>query len=83
MSAAFTKPVGRVLERVWEAEICGRPCQANESAALKRALDEGLVERVTLTLEGRFPVTVKAVALTHLGRLLYCASCSEDEETRG
>lgn len=77
-SKLLTKPVRRFLEAAFAAEICGAlPYQCRESAAVRRALDEDLIDRVEYLMgSGPFKARVKGFELTHRGRLLYCESCA-------
>jgi hypothetical protein len=41
-------------------------------------VSEGYLERKTVLLPGRFPVSISGYELTHLGRFTYCASCDDE-----
>lgn len=69
------------LERVWIAEINGHlPCQLHP-ATMQKLAAKGLVELVERRERMALgTLTIKGCSLTHLGRMLYCASCKDAEE---
>jgi hypothetical protein len=73
----ITKPMMRVLERAFAAEInrAVQPLQLGKSKAVQACVEAGLLEAVEVTLPGRFPVIVRGHELTHAGRAAYCATC--------
>lgn len=73
-----------ILERAFSAEIEGALNRGfylfqSHTKAAERLADAGYLERVEVTVGGRFPVTVKGYALTHLGRSTYCATCPDPD----
>lgn len=80
----------RALEKVFSHEVeravgprpHGLPFQSR-AAIYKRLAAQGLVEAVTVNFgSGPFAVSVSGYELTHAGRLLYCASCADDLESK-
>lgn len=80
----LTKPVLRVLERIFAAEVEGRaPLYMHGSMALKRAMDEGLVEKIQWQhdpKDGLPPVRLTGYELTHRGRYAYGCACKDEPE---
>lgn len=87
----LTKPVLRVLERCFEAEMNGVPAQfapgrhceidgISVGSAVGRAVSEGLIDRMDVRLDGWPPVTVRGFGLTHRGRMAYCEWAAENGE---
>lgn len=71
----------KILERVFAAEIESRlPAQIGKSRRVVTLEERGLIEPITRTLGGRFPVTVKGHALTQRGRIIYCQACTAVED---
>jgi hypothetical protein len=75
-----------ILEKAFRAEIeyaLGNQLlwfmQTKSKLALK-LVDEGLLQAVSTTLNRGLPITFKGYALTHAGRIAYCASCESVEE---
>lgn len=76
----MTKPELALLEKVWAAEVASAfnnaPHVYQTKSKLAQKLEaDGLIRMATVTLGGRFAVTVKGYELTDAGRLIYCASC--------
>lgn len=80
----MTKPELAFLERLFSAEIesalskHGLPplVQSKSKVATKLAAD-GLIREKTVTLGGRFAVTITGWELTALGHMTYCMSCPD------
>lgn len=70
-----------ILERAMRAEIenaLGESPFALIQTKSKLAIElenKGLLARVEVTTQGKYPVVVKGFVLTHLGRFAYCDSC--------
>lgn len=70
------RPLFKLLERVFSAEINGRIYQpARESKILLQALEDGYVRRTKIVIPGRFPVTCEGFALTPKGHYSFCDAC--------
>jgi hypothetical protein len=80
----LTKPVIRVLEKCFQAELDGVPaqfapgphCRINGirvGDAVARACNEGLIEQVDHKLGGWPPVLIRGFVLTPQGHRAYCA----------
>lgn len=67
------------LEKVFASEIAGLPLFQSRSKHYERLEQEGYVERVTVTLGGRFPVRLDGWQLTIAGHYTYCNSCDYAE----
>ena len=68
-----------LLGRVFEAEITNHlPAQIGKSKAVTSLNERGYIEPMTITLPGRFPVTVTGWGLTHAGRFTYCLNCTDE-----
>lgn len=70
-----------LLERAFAAEIEGAGggiglVQSRSKVATKLA-DDGYLEAASKTIGGRFGIVIRGYRLTHLGRMTYCASCTE------
>lgn len=78
MKPVVTKAELKVLERAFSAEIEQRlPFQTKSKLAAKLTT-QGYLATMTDTIgSGPFAVTVTGYALTHLGRMTYCATCEE------
>lgn len=81
---ALTKPKLRVLERMFAKEVNDALAKnAGELSGLYQSgakiMDDLLADELvyfhTVTLPGRFPVTVTGFLLTHAGRAAYCSTC--------
>lgn len=70
----------KLLEKVFISDIeTGLPFQS-KSKEYKRLEEEGYVQQCSVTLPGRFPVTITGYTLTILGNFTYCQSCKDEEE---
>lgn len=66
-----------LLGRVFEAEILNYPvAQIGKSKTVASLSARGYIEPMTVTLPGRFPVTVSGWRLTEAGRFTYCLNCT-------
>lgn len=73
----MTKQDAKILERMFDAEFQIRlPCQL-KSKHLERLASEGLIERMEVTLPGRFPVRISGWKLTLKGNYAYCEWAAE------
>lgn len=70
----------KALELIFAAEIESRLPFQSRRKIYPQLEGEGLVEKASITLPGRFPVTVEGYVLTHAGRIAYCQSCADFEE---
>ena len=69
-----------VLERAFCCEIQGRMFQG-KSKRITRLVEEGYLEQVTRQDRTPFGIlTSNGYALTHAGRITYCAFCPEPQE---
>lgn len=90
MTKALTKPVLRVLEKCFEAEIRGMPAQFGRGrdrvndipvgSSVTRAINEGLIDQVDQKIGGWPPVLIRGFTLTHKGRMAYCEWASEQDD---
>jgi len=79
MNKAEIAMLGNAFNIEINAALTGAvPLMQSRSKVAQKLVDEGLLERASYTLNGRFPVTIDGLQLTHAGRLYYCSSC-EDE----
>ena len=73
----------QLLEKAFSAEVNAalsgglHLIQSRTKLAAELVADGLLVEK-TISLGGRFPVEVKGLELTELGRLTYCMSCNDE-----
>lgn len=72
----------KALERIFAAEIEGRPLLQSNAAIYKRLADAGFVKPVKEVFYGtgnsaidRLPMVVSGWALTNMGRIIYCENC--------
>jgi hypothetical protein len=73
----------QLLGAVFEREISGLlPAQIVKSKAVVSLEERGYITPMTIVLPGVFPVTVKGWELTELGRMTYCANCSEGKDNQ-
>lgn len=94
----LTKPVLRVLEKCFQAEVRGSlPAQVGRgqhyringipvSAAVMRADADGLIEQVDERRtfnDGLPPLTIRGFMLTHRGRYAYCQWASKNCDDSG
>jgi hypothetical protein len=76
-----------LLGKVFDAEVQGAltgGCSLYQTRKLALALKlvgDGLLRECVEVFGGRFPVTIKGFELTELGRLTYCMTCTEGDET--
>lgn len=93
MSDHPSKPVLRVLEKCFVAEMSGMPAQFGRGphcaingipvgSAVARAHVDRLIEQVDHRLDGWPPVLIRGFVLTHRGRIAYCEWASEQEDER-
>jgi hypothetical protein len=68
-----------VLERMFADEVDGKHMTQTESKRMESLEAQGMVERLTITYPGRFPVVAHGWILTHLGRFTYCKTCQGEE----
>lgn len=85
MDKELTKKELDLLEKIFKAEINGAlnggiQIYQTKSKLAKKLLDEGLIKKVSTTLNGQFPVTIEGYMLTLFGNLSYCMSdrCSDE-----
>ncbi len=75
----ITKPVAahfRILEKIFAKEIYDELPYQSKSKVLLEMERIGLVERMERKYgEGVFAIVYRGWALTHLGRMSYCAHC--------
>ena len=77
------------LERLFAAEIEGRPIVQRDNRTVRRMIERGLVERVTklMGFNDGFPsMAITGVVLTLAGHEKFCEWCAEnvvDEEGEG
>ena len=71
----------QLLEKAFDAEVHSALCgglshliQSRTKLAAKMVAD-GLLAEKSIYLGGRFPVEVKGLELTELGRMTYCMIC--------
>jgi hypothetical protein len=77
------KKVMNALEKVFSAEIYGRPIFQSKASIYRDLLAAGLVEWASHSYgQGWSAVTVSGYALTHRGRYLYCSNCDDPEENQ-
>lgn len=72
----------KVLERIFAAEIFGKPIAQFRSKHLSGLEESGYVLRAEATLPGRFPVIIRGWILTERGRMAYCESCRNNKPKR-
>ena len=70
----------RLLERCFEAEVSsalngGIHLFQSKSKRMEKLEADGYVRKSSVSLGGRYPVTVTGYELTQLGHLAYCTSC--------
>jgi hypothetical protein len=73
----------RALEKVFIAEVqrkCGIPLYQSGKRIYRDLAEKGMVVEESVVLGGGIPVTVTGWALTHLGRMEYCATCSPNDD---
>ncbi len=83
----MTAPELAALEALFAAEIGAGTgetlglCRIPKRIA-DRLIAQGMIEPYTYTLgrDALGPITVPGYALTHLGRMTYCATCSDEED---
>lgn len=77
MKKVVTAAELKVLERIFAAEINGRLPAQFKSKWLPGLQERGMVQPMERKIGGGvFTVLVSGWALTHLGRMTYCATCS-------
>lgn len=67
-----------ILEKVFEAEIdTGRLTHLfqTKSKIAEKLVDDGMLNKRSHVIGGRFPVTIEGYELTNAGRFMYCDSC--------
>lgn len=83
-TAAEAKPPKKVLaalEKVFAAEIDGRPLFQSKASIYRDLLAAGLVQWVEHTIgSGWSAVKVTGYSLTHRGRYLYCSNCRDEPD---
>lgn len=72
----------KLLEKAFESEVNsalngGVHLLQTKSMIANKLVNDGMLEKRTITLEGRFPVVIEGYELTHAGRLGYCSSLPE------
>lgn len=74
--------LGRALDAEMRSAFQLGPCLIqSRSAASRRLVESGLLQRVTETLpDARFPVVLVGLALTEAGRLAYCRACDVEPD---
>lgn len=70
LEKAFTEEVNEGLHG-------GIGIMQSKSKLATKLLEDGYLVEASKTVGGRFPVVVKGYRLTHLGRMEYCQSCTE------
>ena len=73
----------KLLELAFAAQLPPgkiRLIQPRPSKTLRSLVDRDYLTPATVTLPGRFPVTVTGYELTLLGHMAYCHSCADVEE---
>lgn len=71
-----------ILEKAYDCEVMaalnGRTIHfmQTKSKLAEKLVDNGLLQKVSMQLQGSLPCTVNGYELTHAGRLAYCASCN-------
>lgn len=71
----------KLLERIFEDDIASAIGERHDlptqirGKRIEALAAQGLVEKVKVTLPGRFPVVVEGWRLTPLGHMTYCMSC--------
>lgn len=76
----MTKPERKILERAHAAEVRAALTGSlhllrTRSKLAEKLARDGFLHKTTVTLGGRFPVTVSGYELTHAGRFAYCSGC--------
>lgn len=76
----LTKRELAILERAYSAEINSAlsgalPIIQSRSRVAEQLAADGYLQKRTIELGGRLPVTVEGYELTHAGRFAYCATC--------
>lgn len=86
MMTKLTKPVRIIIETLFGAEVghsLGQSVspivQLRETKLVSAMLADGLIEKASELLGGRFPVRIDGYILTHKGRALYCDWAGEQE----
>lgn len=76
-----------LLEKAFDAEVSSAVCGGlgiiqSTSKAAKKLEEGGYLEKVSINLNGRFPVVVTGYVLTHAGHLAYFTSdrCSGEPD---
>lgn len=76
-----------MLERLFAAEVDAAvgprpsPIVHVNNATIRALAEQGLAQPATETLGGRFPVTISGYVLTELGRMVYCMTCEDEDDT--
>jgi hypothetical protein len=65
------------LGKIFEREVDETLPYQSKAKVFSQLQEKGMVEYVTMTLPGRFPVRVEGWVLTHSGRFEYCSSCRD------
>ncbi len=78
-----TKAELNALEKVFAAEISNRLPFQSKAKIFQRLCDDGLIAPMTRQFKGdRFgAIIVSGYQITHTGRMLYCSSCDEPDES--
>ena len=77
----LTKRQLAALEKVFSAEINGILPFQSKARIFKELAEDGLLQPYKRVFGAdQFAITAHGYALTHVGRLAYCASCGQAEE---
>lgn len=69
-----------ILEKVFAAEIEGKPLMKSKSKRIFDLEKQGMVKRVLVKVQMRNTVYVEGWELTHIGRFTFCDSCKDFKE---
>lgn len=74
-----------LLERAFVAEVeagihGGLDLMQTKSKLAEKLVADGYLEKQSRVLGGRMAMTVEGYTLTHLGRITYCATCSDEDD---
>lgn len=72
----------QLLEKAFDAEVHaalsgGVHLIQSRTKLAAKMVDDGMLAETSISLGGRFPVEVKGLELTELGRMTYCMSCDQ------
>ena len=70
----------RLLEKAFDAEVHaalsgGMHLIQSRTKLAEKMVADGMLAEKSIAIGGRFPVEVKGLELTELGRMTYCMSC--------